>query len=803
MPAQPHSVIGTSPRKVDAVRKVTGQLHYTGDIDLPRQLHCKLLRSTQPYARIERIETTAARQQPGVVAVLTGADFPKLYGLVAATLDERPLAVDKVRFVGDPVAAVVALTEEEATAALRHIEVIYTPLQPVMTIAQSVAPAQDEPLHAYAERDNVQKMLALQFGDVAQGFAEADLVQEDIFFYEGNTHLAMEEHATLAHYEADGKLTVWSSTQTPHYLHRALVDYFNLPASRVRVIAPPTGGGFGGKSEPFNHELVTVKATILTGRPVKLVLTREEVFYVHRGRHPVLMRVKTGVKANGAITALDFEAILDGGSYSSYGIVTLHYVGALQTVTYNVPAYQFQAARLFTNKPPSGPKRGHGTPQPRFALEVQLDKIAEKLGMSPLDLRLNHLAAPYSQTANHLTITTIGLGDCLQAVAERSAFRQRYGQLPLGRGLGLAAGAYVTGAARPIYANQMPHAGVQLLLDRGGGVTVFCGSTDIGQGSDSILAMIVAEELGLTVKDVHVVTSDTALTPVDLGSFSSRVTLMTGNATLSAVRQVKAKLLQTAARVLRVEQTKLTMCAGRIFSAENSKRTIAFADLVKLAEAEHGTLGSTGSYTPPERGGRYRGSALGPTPAYSYSACIAEVEVDLESAELRVEKIWLAHDIGRALHPRLVEGQTEGSIYMGLGEALMEEHTFRRGLHKIPSMLDYKSPTFLEMPEIETILVETNEPEGPYGAKEVGQGPMLPVIPAIANAVYDAIGVRIDETPITAPKIFKALQLKAKGEVGRIGPTYFPTLAYPESLQVESQWGQVAPQAVSAMRKRG
>ena len=423
--------------------------------------------------------------------------------------------------------------------------------------------------------------------------------------------------------------------------------------------------------------------------------------------------------------------------------------------------------------------------------------------MSPLDLRLNHLAAPYSQTANHLTITTIGLGDCLQAVAERSAFRQRYGQLPLGRGLGLAAGAYVTGAARPIYANQMPHAGVQLLLDRGGGVTVFCGSTDIGQGSDSILAMIVAEELGLTVKDVHVVTSDTALTPVDLGSFSSRVTLMTGNATLSAVRQVKAKLLQTAARVLRVEQTKLTMCAGRIFSAENSKRTIAFADLVKLAEAEHGTLGSTGSYTPPERGGRYRGSALGPTPAYSYSACIAEVEVDLESAELRVEKIWLAHDIGRALHPRLVEGQTEGSIYMGLGEALMEEHTFRRGLHKIPSMLDYKSPTFLEMPEIETILVETNEPEGPYGAKEVGQGPMLPVIPAIANAVYDAIGVRIDETPITAPKIFKALQLKAKGEVGRIGPTYFPTLAYPESLQVESQWGQVAPQAVSAMRKRG
>lgn len=802
MQTQPTNLIGTSPRKVDAVRKVTGQTRYTGDIDLPRQLHCKLLRSTQPYAQIERIDTTAAQHQPGVVEVLTGEDFPKLFGLVTASVDERPLAVDKVRFVGDPVAAVVALTEEEAAAALHRIEVIYAPLQPVMTIAQGVAPTQDEPLHAYAERDNVQKMLALQFGDVDQGFAEADWLQEDLFFYEGNTHLAMEEHATLAQYEADGKLTVWSSTQTPHYLHRTLADYFNLPASRVRVIAPPTGGGFGGKAEPFNHELVVAKAAMLTGRPVKLVLTREEVFYVHRGRHPVLMRLKTGVKADGAITALDFEAILDGGAYGSYGVVTTHYVGALQTVTYHVPTYRFQGARLLTNKPPCGPKRGHGTPQPRFALEIQLDKIAEKLSINPLDLRLNHLALPYSQTANHLTITTIGLGDCLQAVAERSAFRARYGQLPLGRGLGLAAGAYVTGAARPIYANQMPHAGVQLLLDRGGGVTVFCGSTDIGQGSDSILAMIVAEELGLTVEDVHVVTSDTALTPVDLGSFSSRVTLMAGNAALAAVRQVKAKLLQTAARVLRVEEATLTLRDERIFAAENNKRSIAYRDLVKLAEAEHGTLSSTGSYTPPERGGRYRGAALGPTPAYSYSACIAEVLIDLETAELRVEKIWLAHDVGRALNPRLVEGQIEGSVYMGLGEALMEEQVFRRGLHKAPSMLDYKSLTFLEMPEIETILIETHEPEGPYGAKEVGQGPLLPVMPAIANAVYDAVGVRIDETPITAAKIFKALQLKAKGETARIGPTHFPALAYPELLRVESQWGQAAPPSVSNSRRR-
>ena len=797
MQREPMQVIGTSVRKVDAVRKVTGQTCYAGDIDLPRLLHCKLLRSTQPHARLAGIDTQVAQALPGIIAVITGADLPKPYGLLAASIDEQPLARDKVRFVGDPVAAVVALSEEQAAAALSQIKVDYMPLDPVMAITQAVRAPMTEPIHAYAEQGNMQKMLALQFGNVDQGFAAADLIQEDLFFYEGNTHLPMEEHATVAHYEADGKLTVWSATQTPHYLHRALASYFDLAPSRVRVIAPPTGGGFGGKAEPLNHEFVVAKLAMLTGRPVKIVLTREEVFYTHRGRHPVLMRLKTGVKHNGAITAMAFDALLDGGAYGSYGIVTTHYVGALQTVTYQVPTYRFQGARLFTNKPPCGPKRGHGTPQPRFALEIQLDKIAEKLAINPLDLRLNHLAPPYSQTANHLTITTTGLGDCLQAVADRAHFRERYGHLPLGRGLGLAAGAYVTGAARPIYANQMPHAGVQLLVDRGGGVTIFCGSTDIGQGSDSVLAMIVAEELGLTVADIHVVTSDTALTPVDLGSFSSRVTLMTGNAALAAVQQIKVKLLQTAARVLKVTSPQLVMQRGRIFVAENAKRSIAFSDLVKLAEAEHGTLGATGSYTPPERGGRYKGSGLGPTPAYSYSACIAEVEVDLETAELTVAKIWLAHDIGRALNPILVQGQIEGSVYMGLGEALMEEQVFRRGLHKGPSMLDYKSPTFLEMPEIETILIETNEPEGPYGAKEVGQGPLLPVMPALANALFDAIGVRIDETPITAAKIFKALQLQAKGALARIGPTHFPAVAYPELLAIESQWGQAAPGAAS------
>ena len=325
----------------------------------------------------------------------------------------------------------------------------------------------------------------------------------------------------MADYGPDGKLTLWSSTQTPHYVHRALAKVLRMPASRIRVIATPNGGGFGGKSDPFNHEIVVAHLSRVTGRPVKICLTREEVFYCHRGRHPTLMRVKTGVKKDGAITAMHFQTALDGGGYGSYGVASTYYTGALQTVTYEIPAYRFDGARVFTNKPPCGPKRGHGTPQPRFALEVQLDKIACDLGLDPAEMRKAHLQPPDSLTANFLRVGSMGLGACIDKVVEASGWRSRRGKLPAGRGLGLACSSYICGAGLPIYWNSMPQSGVQLKLDRGGGVTVFCGSTEIGQGSDTILAAIVAETLGIDPFDIRVVTGDTDLTPVDLGSYSS------------------------------------------------------------------------------------------------------------------------------------------------------------------------------------------------------------------------------------------------------------------------------------------
>jgi len=767
-----------------SMSKVMGETQYADDLSLPRMLYCRILRSTHPHAKISAIDTSRALKRKGVLAVITGKDLPIPYGILPVSQDEEALCVEKVRMVGDPVAAVAALDEETAEAALEDIRVEYEPLPTVMSVQEGLAET-DAQIHEYADQGNIHKFVSLEFGDMEEGFSEADHIREDIFHYEGNTHMPMEQHAAVAQCGADGRVTLWSSTQTPHYVHRALSKVLELPPSKIRVIACPVGGGFGGKTDPFSHEVVICKLSMLTGRPVKMTLTREEVFYCHRGRHPVLMWVRTGMKKNGSITAMHFRSYLDGGAYGSYGVASTYYTGALQTVTYPIANYKFEGLRVFTNKPPCGPKRGHGTPQPRFALEVQLDKFAEELGLSPADLRLKHLMQPNTRAINHLTVTTIGLKECIEKVSEASQFNNRHGQLPLGRGIGIACSAYLTGAGLPIYWNKMPHSGVQMKIDRGGGVTVFCGSTDIGQGSDSVLATIVAEEFAIDPEQVIVVTADTDLTPVDLGSYSSRVTLMTGNAAIEACRPLKEKLLSAAAEVFQCTSESLTLSEGRVVSLRDTSKTVDFAEAVQWAEAKFGTLGSVGSYTPPRRGGKFKGAGVGPSPNYSYSACVAEVECDPETGIYQVHKLWLAHDVGRSINPVQVMGQVEGSAYMGLGEVMMEEQVFRRGLHKIPSLLDYKSPTTLEMPEMEVFLIETNDPNGPYGAKEAGQGPLLPIMPAVANAVYDAVGVRVDEVPVLPEKIFKGLsQLKTKA-ASRIGPAKVPEIDFPEPIRVE------------------
>src|SRR6266404_4455113 len=642
---KPLKVVGKPFRKVDARAKCTGQTKFADDIFLPRMLYCKILRSHHPHALIKHIDVSKALATPGVVAVITGKDLPIPYGILPVSQDEHALCIDKVRFIGDPVAAVAAIDEDAAFDAMNLIEVEYEPLNTISTIEEAVMI--DEPrIHDYGDGGNVHKKVSLEFGEVEEGFAEADLVREDIFFYEGNTHLPMEQHAAVAHFDSDQKLTLWSATQTPHYVHRALTKVLEIPASHIRVIATPNGGGFGGKSDPFNHEMAVAKLAMITGRPVKITLTREEVFYCHRGRHPVLMWVKTGVKNDGAITAMHFRSFLDGGAYGSYGVASTFYTGALQTVTYDVPRYKFQGLRAFTNKPPCGPKRGHGTPQPRYALEVHLDKIAEELHLDPAEMRSAHLVKPNSVTANYLRIGSMGLGACIDKVVEGSDWKNRFAgwksgppavaggpltpsangnrKLPFGKGIGIACSSYICGAGLPIYWNNMPQSGVQLRLDRQGGVCVMCGSIDIGQGSDSILAYVVAEVLGIDPFDIRVVTADTDLTPVDLGSYSSRVTLMTGNAAIQAAERARELLVIAVAEKLGAPIENISLAERRVFDVENPEVGVTFAEAVVLAESKFGTIGTVGSYTPPRSPGRFKGAGVGPSPAYSYSAAVAE-----------------------------------------------------------------------------------------------------------------------------------------------------------------------------------
>lgn len=786
-----YRLIGKPFRRVDGRAKVTGDTRFADDLRFPRMVYVKLVRSTVPHAKIKHIDFSAAESMADVVGTLVGKDLPDPFGILPVSEDEHALAIDTVRFVGDPVAAVAALTEDAAHAAALAVQVEYEELPTISSFNEALKTPEPR-IHEYGDEGNLHKKVSMQFGDITEGFESADLVLEDTLYYEGNTHLAIEQHAAVAVPEDEDRVTVYSSTQTPHYVHRALTKVLDLEPSRIRVVSCSNGGGFGGKSDPFNHEMVVAKLALRLGRPAKITLSREEVFYCHRGRHPVLMHLRTGFRKDGSMTAQHLRTALDGGAFGSYGVASTYYTGALQTTTYQLPNYWFEGARAFTNKPPCGPKRGHGTPQPRFALEVHLDKAAKELGIDPAELRLNNLQPENSVTANWLKMGTIGLDQCIEAVCKGSRWKERYGKLPEGKGLGLACGSYLCGAGLPIYWNHMPQSGVQIKLDRSGCVAVFCGEAEIGQGSDSVLAVIVAEVLGIDLADIRLCVGDTDLTPVDLGSYSSRVTMMVGQAALQAAERARDTIAKAVAEHLQVPAEGLVFTDRRVFTASDPEIGMSFSEAVVVAEALFGTLGTTGSYTPPRAPGRYRGAGVGPSPTYSYSAAVVEVDVDPETGVYDVSHVWIGHDIGTAINPVLALGQVEGSVYMGLGEAMMEEQVFRRLpkrlssalVHKMPSLLEYKSPGFHDMPEITTYLIETDDERAPMGAKEVGQGPLLPIMPAVANAVFDAVGVRVDQVPVHPELVLKGLQEKAKGRLPRVGPGRFPDVDYGEPLVV-------------------
>ncbi|TMQ70036.1 MAG: aldehyde oxidase, partial [Candidatus Eisenbacteria bacterium] len=658
-------VIGKRNRKVEGLAKVTGQAVYADDLRLPRMLHAKLLRSPHAHARIRAIDAAGARALPGVHAVITGRDLPEYYGIIPWTQDEQALCETKARYVGDAIAAVAADSELIAEEALRAIRVEWEVLPAVTDIDEALAHPERQ-VNEKAAEGNISKHVHLEFGDVDGGLAQGDIVVEGDYWYEGSTHAPIEPHCCVADFDPAGFLTVWSSTQVAHYLHRDLARVLGLPAQRIRVIQPVVGGAFGGKSEPFSLEFCAAKLSMVTGRPVKILYTREEVFYAHRGRHPMRMHYRTGATRDGRLTAVDATIHIDGGAYSSFGLVTTYYSGQLLTAPYAMPAYRFDSTRVFTNKPCCGPKRGHGSVQPRFAFECQLDRLAESLGLDPIELRRRNLMDPDSRTVNGMRVTSNGFPQCLDAVEARSGWKEKFRRLPYGRGVGVAGSMYISGTNYCIYPNEMPQSGVQLKLDRSGRATVFCGASDIGQGSDSLLAYIVCEELGLTLGDVRVVAADTDLTPVDLGSYSSRETFMVGNACLDAARKLRHEIAETLSRRWGARPNQVVLAQGRAFTTRDpAAESVPVDEAFRLTEARIGTLGSVGWYQSPKLGGDYRGGTIGASPAYSFTAHVVEVECDPETGLVEVKTVWVAHDCGRALSPVAVEGQMEGSAYMG------------------------------------------------------------------------------------------------------------------------------------------
>ncbi len=671
-------------------------------------------------------------------------------------------------------AAVAAVDEETANRALELIDVEYELLPAILEPEDALAHPEN-PIHEAKKEGhngNISKIVKLEFGDVAGGLESADVVVEGEYFFEGTTHTPIEPHCAIGLWEEggapNGRLTVWSATQVPHYLHRELAKVLELDPAKVRVVQPPVGGGFGGKSEPFDLEFCVARLAMKTGRPVKILYTREEVFYAHRGRHPFKMKYRVGATADGKLAAVDAKTLLDGGAYSSFGLVTTYYSGQLLCAPYDIPAYRFHSTRVFTNKPACGPKRGHGSVQPRFAFEVSLDKLAERLAIDPIELRRRNFMGGYRRTVNELRVTSNGFLQCLDAVERASGWKGKHRKMGYGRGIGVAGSCYISGTNYPIYPNAMPQSAIQLQVDRSGRVTVFSGASDIGQGSDSVPAYIVCEELGVPLDYVRVVASDTDTTPVDLGAYSSRVTFMMGNACIDAARKLRKLVQEAVAEAWEVSPNRVLLAGGRAMDGQDTGRSIPIREAFNLAEAKFGTLGSTGFYnTPKDVHGDYRGGTIGASPAYSFTAHVAEVEVDPDTGFVEVKTIWVAHDCGRALNPTIVEGQMEGSAYMGFGEALMEQQIFkdadhgRAGLHNAPSLLDYRIPTSLDTPELRALIVESIDPEGPYGAKEAGEGPLHPSIPAIANAIYDAVGLRMDALPFSPPRVWRALQEKA------------------------------------------
>jgi 4-hydroxybenzoyl-CoA reductase subunit alpha len=753
------SVVGARLPMLDAGAKVKGTAQFTDDLVLPGMLHGRILRSPLPHAKIFHIDTSKAEKLTGVKGVITGKDIPdRKFGIVPKAKDEYALAKQKVRYVGDAVAAVCAVDPETAEEALELIRVEYEELPAVFDPLEAMK--EGAPLVHEDVPNNVSISIRKEFGEGEKAFEKCDFVFEDTFYSQAVNHAPLEPHAAVAQFDPlRGEIVIWSSTQIPFFLRRNLATTLVVPESKIRVIKPKVGGGFGGKIDMFAKDFCACWFAMKLGRPVKFVYEREEVFIATRQRHPMYVTVKTGMKKDGTIHAQRFWAYADGGAYNSTAPLMITLSCYFLMVPYRVPNLIYEGHHVYTNKPVGGAMRGHGIPQARFAVERQLDKIAVRMGIDPAELRIKNSIHAGEDHPGGFIINTCGFAESVKKAAEAIGWKEKRGKLPFGRGVGMG------GASFPSGVSNMSHlaSGAVVQLGQDGAVTVLTGAADIGQGAETVIAQIVAEELGVPLEDIRVTAADTGITPLDPGTFGSGVTVRAGNAAKLAAISLRNKLFEFVAQKLEANSADLVAKGRKIYVKGSPDRGLTLLDGVKAyryADLPMPIIGRGSWMAPAQEPTTLLKGDGNFAPNYSFMTQAAEVEVDTQTGKVKVVKMVTAHDCGTPINPLLVEGQLEGSIIGGMGQALYENVIVENGQVMNPSFLDYGFPTAMEMPEMEGIQVITDDPLGPFGAKESGEGTQLAPAPAIVNAIYDAIGIDFNELPVTPEHILKALRNK-------------------------------------------
>jgi 4-hydroxybenzoyl-CoA reductase subunit alpha len=760
------SPVGKSVPRIDARQKVAGEATYVFDLKLPGMLVGKMLRSPHAHARIVKIDTSKAEKLPGVRAVVTAEDTPKIkFGsnefFFPYTVDQFPLEFEKVRYIGDEIAAVAAVDEETAQKALSLIDVHYEVLPAVFSSVEAMKPGAPA---IHTAMNNIGVMMPTCFGDPDRALKESDYVREDVFYLQSAAHAALEPHVSIGQYElSTDRITLWSSTQAPFKIREAMAKTLKMQEADVRVIKLNVGGGFGGKLEMFPMDFCACLLSKKSGGlPVKMMCNREEVFSFTRRKHPMIYKLKSGVKKDGTVTAITGEVIADGGAYCSYGPTVIAAAIMRFMMVYKFKNIRLFGSRVYTNNPISGAIRGFGGVQSGFAIESHMDMLARGIGMDPVEFRLKNATDPNMTTVNKMILSSNGLKDCIRKAAEISGWKEKYGVKKetapgVFRGIGIGIAADVMGSK--MYKSH-ESAGSIIKVEEDGSVYLFTGAADTGQGSDTAMAQIAAHELGVAYERVRIKAADTEITPFDTGSFASRVTFISGNATKNAATDAKRQILEVVAQELKLDIQGLDIKDEQVIARESGRALLSFDQAVILCYSfNYGRLIiGRGNYNPKTTPVDFRTGEGNISGSYGFEAQIAEVEVNTKTGQVKVLKMYDVHDIGYPINPASVHGQIEGSIVMGLGYTLYEDLKFKEGRVVNPLFSKYRIPRSTETIPIESVFIETNDPQGPFGAKGMGEASLLPTAAAIANAIHDAVGIQIKDLPITPQKILAALK---------------------------------------------